>query len=205
MKLIASGPPSWLVATSSLWICLALSTSCNSQARKLLPIKVTVSKTSAKVGEQIYFDLGDMPDGSIGELNINGARYFPIQSQHYPVLVTFENGFRTFSPNVVTVTLKDIDSGLRIAADTQFKVTATLPVLTVSPDSDISMEAGKTGVFFVDGPPGSAWSVSGAPDWITLNGGASGAGRGTVQYTVHPGTSNQARSAVLSIGVCGAF
>jgi len=47
---------------------------------------------------------------------------------------------------------------------------------------------------------GYRWSVSGAPDWIKITSGAQGTGNSTVSYTVDENTTNEARSATLTIG-----
>ena len=177
-----------------------LSTSCHSRETKYAPVKITVDKTSVKLGEEITIDLGELPDGWTGVLNVNKMRYFPIDSTHFPVRVNFENGFHVFSPNEIVITLKDLDSGKHIAEDTRFKIIAIMPTFTVAPDGDGAPESGQKGIIAVTGPPAVPWSVTGVPDWITIDSGETGTGKGTVRYTIAPSTSNEVRRANISIG-----
>jgi hypothetical protein len=61
--------------------------------------------------------------------------------------------------------------------------------------------AGGSGSFSVTAPPGCAWSVSGAPAWITLTSAMSGTGESTISYQVAPnaGTPNTATLMVAEI------
>jgi len=69
---------------------------------------------------------------------------------------------------------------------------------TLSPSSASFASAGGTGSVAVTYAAGCSWSASGTPAWITITSGASGAGSGTVNYSVAANTSI-ARSATLSI------
>src|SRR5262245_22613958 len=57
-------------------------------------------------------------------------------------------------------------------------------VPTLNPGSAGSPQGGGTGYFSVSTPPGCNWSATSNVGWITVTSGASGAGAGTVSYSV---------------------
>jgi YD repeat-containing protein len=70
----------------------------------------------------------------------------------------------------------------------------------LTPGSLAFTSSGGTGKLVVSAPEGCAWSLTGAPQWITITGGASGNGNGQATFTVaaNPGTSPRV-PAVLSV------
>ena len=69
---------------------------------------------------------------------------------------------------------------------------------TLSPVSDTAQASGGTGTIKVSGGSTCAWSAQSNAPWLTIKG--SGKGDGAVTYTVAANTSNDARSASITIG-----
>ena len=70
----------------------------------------------------------------------------------------------------------------------------------IAPKSD-SVGAGvSSGQIYVTAPAGYQWSTSRVPDWITITTGEKGTGDGVVAYKVAENTSNEHRSAAITIG-----
>ena len=93
------------------------------------------------------------------------------------------------------------------AANDTFSVNLSLTInpagctYALSAGGQVFPAAGGSGSFSITAPAGCAWSVSGAPVWITLTSPMSGAGNGTVSYQVAPsaGTSQTATITVAQI------
>ena len=71
------------------------------------------------------------------------------------------------------------------------------PVL--SPSSALFSGSGGAGSVALTLPTGCVWSIAGAPSWISITSGSSGAGSGTVSYSVAAYTGTN-RTAILTIG-----
>ncbi len=71
--------------------------------------------------------------------------------------------------------------------------------VTLSASGESFPAAGGGGTVNVTADAACSWSVSGAPDWVTITGGASGSGDGTVSYTVAANTDPAARSGAMTI------
>ena len=72
--------------------------------------------------------------------------------------------------------------------------------ITVSPSTAEFGSNGGTGIVTVGAPAGCAWSATAGASWITITGGASGSGSGTVSYTLSVNTGTDVRSAPVSVG-----
>ncbi|MEZ5355048.1 MAG: SBBP repeat-containing protein [Bryobacteraceae bacterium] len=71
---------------------------------------------------------------------------------------------------------------------------------TISPGSASLGSAGGPGSFGVTAPGGCAWTAISNAAWITVTGGASGSGNGTVSYTVAGNAAGTPRSGTITIG-----
>jgi virginiamycin B lyase len=79
------------------------------------------------------------------------------------------------------------DSGGTISAPQSFSITITqAPACTylLTAGGQIFSSAGGSGSITVNTAQGCPWMVSGAPSWVTITSGASGAGTGSVNFTV---------------------
>lgn len=81
-------------------------------------------------------------------------------------------------------------------------VPQTTPTCTyqLSPTSQNFPNAGGNGTIGVTTQQGCTWNVTNGNAWITITGGSSGTGSGTVSYTVAANTSVTARSGTMTIG-----
>lgn len=90
-------------------------------------------------------------------------------------------------------------TGIITIGDRSFTVTQAGDCsFSISPTSESFGFSGGTGTVGVIAPAGCSWSVTGVPTWITITAGSSGAGNGTVSYSVqaNPGS---ARNVTLTI------
>ena len=72
--------------------------------------------------------------------------------------------------------------------------------LTIAPATKSFLAEGGTDTIAVTSPTGCAWTTTSNADWITINSGSSGAGNGTVGYSVAPNNTSALRTGTLSIG-----
>jgi all-beta uncharacterized protein/BACON domain-containing protein len=83
----------------------------------------------------------------------------------------------------------------------------------VNPTTATSAAAGGTGTIAVTGSAGCSWSAGSNDPWITVTGGTSGSGNGTVAYSVAANSATASRTGTLTVagqpvtimqaGVCG--
>lgn len=82
-------------------------------------------------------------------------------------------------------------------------VFAVAPCLDISPGSQVFLSTGGTGridVTAVSAVPGCAWTVSSDSSWITVSSATSGAGSGSVSFTVASTSLSTGRKGTLTIG-----
>jgi len=91
-------------------------------------------------------------------------------------------------------------SGTMTIAGQTFTVTQSAPgcSYSISPTQQSFPAAGGTGSVSVTAGAGCGWTASSNASWVTITGGASGSGNGTVSYAVSP-NSGVARTATLTI------
>ena len=70
---------------------------------------------------------------------------------------------------------------------------------SITPKVQYFEPAGGTGTITVTAPGNCSWTATGNPAWITINSGATGAGNGTVAYTVLANDFSITRQAVLTV------
>jgi hypothetical protein len=71
---------------------------------------------------------------------------------------------------------------------------------TFTPPSRSINATGGTGSFTVASPTGCSWTATSSDTWLTVTGGATGSGGGTVNYSVAANSSTSGRSASISVG-----
>ena len=79
-------------------------------------------------------------------------------------------------------------------------VPAPVCTITISPSSADYGAGGGSGSVSVNTAAGCAWTASAAASWITITGGSSGNGPGTVTYSLVENTTNEIRNGTLSVG-----
>jgi hypothetical protein len=70
---------------------------------------------------------------------------------------------------------------------------------TVSPTSANVAYGGGPGIVGVTVAAGCAWTATSNSTWITITGGASGTGNGTVDYSVAANSTSSARTGTLTV------
>lgn len=92
-------------------------------------------------------------------------------------------------------------SGTESAYSSEISYTAPTQscTFTISPTSQSFSSSAGSGSVTVTTQSGCSWIASSGVSWLTITSGASGAGNGTVKYTVAANTSSSARSAGLTI------
>jgi hypothetical protein len=70
---------------------------------------------------------------------------------------------------------------------------------SITPASQSFPSAGGTSSVAVTAPAGCSWSAASGASWVTVTSGASGAGNGTVTYSVAPNSGASPRSATITI------
>jgi hypothetical protein len=125
--------------------------------------------------------------------------------------ITIASGANGTGNGTVTLTIASNSttsgrsSALTIAGQTvTVDQTAVACTYTVSPTSRSLGSSGGTSTFSVGAPSGCAWTATETASWITITGGASGSGNGTVAFTVASNSATSARSATMTIGGRGA-
>jgi M6 family metalloprotease-like protein len=98
-----------------------------------------------------------------------------------------------YSP--LSLTIGDATSnGLRVS------VAYDEPCATLLPSSSKVGSQAQEGVFSISAPTGCSWTAASTADWITISGGQSGAGSGTISYSLDPNTSDATRTGIILAG-----
>jgi hypothetical protein len=70
---------------------------------------------------------------------------------------------------------------------------------TLAPDAASFSPDGGTGTVTVTAPASCAWSATASASWLTIAGGSSGSGPGSVAYSVAPNAATESRTATLTV------
>ncbi|MBI1760580.1 MAG: BACON domain-containing protein [Acidobacteria bacterium] len=76
----------------------------------------------------------------------------------------------------------------------------SLNLLTISPTTQSFTATGGSGSVAVTAQGGCTWTATSNAGFLTITAGSSGAGNGTVSFSVAPNTSQNARTGTLSVG-----
>ena len=162
---------------------------------------VTLDRNVVKYGEEVQIRTEKVPQDWSGEMLVNSLRDFEFGSKLYRLKATVQNGFNEEGPTELYILLKDSKRReIPLANRGRFRITVMPGAVKVDRESRNVDATGVTGEISVTAGAGYHWSVSGAPDWIRITSGAQGSGNSTVSYTVDKNTTNEARSATLTIG-----
>ena len=108
---------------------------------------------------------------------------------------------RVFSRSTARAGLVAVAFAALIACDNSGPATPTPApcAYTISPQSQSFTAAGGPGAVSISTAPSCSWSVAGATGWVTLLSAASGAGAGSVSFTVLPNPDQAARETTLTV------
>lgn len=117
--------------------------------------------------------------------------------------ITIAAGAAGSGSGVVTITIAGADGPPRSGTVVVAGQTVTITqgngcAFGISLDTQSVPSAGGSGTVSVTSASGCAWSAKSNASWITVTAGASGAGNGTVRFTI-AGTNGPARSGTLTI------
>src|SRR5688572_24320720 len=110
------------------------------------------------------------------------------------------SGNGTVSYSVTTNASTTSRSGSLSIAGHTFSVTqAGGCTFSISPGATTVSAAAATGTVAVTGMTGCAWTATSSASWITITGGASGSGNGSVGYSIAANTTTSARTGTVTI------
>jgi len=99
-----------------------------------------------------------------------------------------------------TSVLVNVTDGNALSAGQSFIITVRPPcIYTIGSGGQVFPAAGGARQLVVTADFGCAWTVSGAPSWVTITNGASGSGVSVVNYVVAPNSNSSALNATLTI------
>ncbi|MDB4142927.1 hypothetical protein N9733_05635, partial [Akkermansiaceae bacterium] len=103
-------------------------------------------------------------------------------------------------PRVVDSDGDGFEDGLEVAQGSNPNDTESFP-LSLDPENVDADPLGDSLSFAVNGPQGVEWSAESLADWLTITGGASGTGPGTVTYMVDRNSSTEEREAQIQVTI----
>ncbi len=173
-----------------------------SAASSRLPVaKVALDKTVVKMGEEIQIHTEQVPVGWSGELLVNSLRHFQFESRLYRLKASVDNGFNPEGPTKLYILLTDpTGSQIPVTNGGHFSIVVAPSAVILDRRSRNVEAEGVSSHLSVTASPGYHWSVGGVPSWIKIGSGIEGSGNGTISYTVEENTTNEARSARLTVG-----
>jgi hypothetical protein len=144
--------------------------------------------------------------GGVGSVNVtapNGCAWTAVSNTSFITITNGANGSGNGTVNfsvAANATTSQRTGTLTIAGQT-FTVTqagASACSYTIAPSSQSFPASGGAGILSVTAPSGCAWTATSNASFITIIGGASGTGNGTVGYTVAANTG-AARTGTLTV------
>lgn len=164
------------------------------------PVTVSLDHTRVKLDQEINVTVSHAPEGWSGEINVANGRHFPINATNHSLRVTAENGFGKTDTDLFVMLVGRDGREIALPNRGRFEVEVVPAAVSIVPDSERLSATAGSGSVRIRAAEDYNWSISGAPDWIKIDSGAQGSGNGTLQYEVAPNTTNQSRTAKLSIG-----
>jgi len=160
-----------------------------------------LDKEAVKLGDELQIRVENLQQAWSGELFVNSLRNFQFESKVYALKATVRNGFNEEGPTDLYVLLKGANRHqIPLANGGRLRVNVLPTAVKIRTESwNVTADGASRGVT-VKASPGYKWSVHGAPDWVKINSGAQGSGDGEISYTVGENTTNEARTAKLTIG-----
>jgi hypothetical protein len=163
--------------------------------------KVTIGQDAVKLGRDLEIRIDGVPEDWSGELVVNRTKRITVDSRVFRLKANARNGF---APGpIAELYLLLVDSkGQQIPVPNggRFRVSLIPSAAAVDrEDRDFSADR-RSDSFEVTARPDYQWSITDVPEWIKINSGQTGTGKGLVSYTVLENDSNESRSAVLLIG-----
>jgi hypothetical protein len=162
--------------------------------------KVTLESDVVKSGQDLVIRIDGLSDNWSGELTVNGVHNFVVDSRVFRLKANSRNGFETGQTAQVYLLLIDSRGHqIPIPNGGRFRVQVVPPSVKIDREGRNLDAEGGSGAFEVTAAPMYNWSVTGVPEWIKIDAGQTGTGKGVVNYTVQENLSNDGRSAVLRI------
>jgi|GEM_PF-2623348 len=134
-------------------------------------------------------------DAEVGSLNENTLHLWRFNGTQYQM-----------QPDAQT-TRDTTNNWVQVSGVTAFSPWVTAPAAPtvschypLSPASAALPASGGSGNFLVQTQEGCAWTAATQASWITLNGGVSGTGLGSVSYSVAPNPQTFTRTATIAVG-----
>jgi uncharacterized protein (TIGR03437 family) len=142
--------------------------------------------------------------GGTGTINIaaapSGCNWTATSTASWITINTGSSGSGNGSVGFTVAANTTVNSrvGTITAAGRTFTVTQQ-GCATIAPAFRFFDAAGGQGSVTVTSPAGCSWTTTNPDNWITINSGGSGAGNGTVNFTVAPNTSSVSRLSTLTV------
>ncbi|HWP85865.1 MAG TPA: hypothetical protein VNN17_11780 [Terriglobia bacterium] len=128
------------------------------------------------------------------------AKFATVPVQTSPLALFTEGQFTHSGTPVKRAVITFNPLGIRFALDNLSYNEVPPCVSMISPTSQTFSATGGSGTINVTAPGNCSWSANSNANFISITGGASGAGNGTVSYAVAPFTGTNARTGNISIG-----
>jgi hypothetical protein len=142
-------------------------------------------------------------DGTVTVSSAGGCNWTAASNASWITITSGASGAGTGVVNysVAANTGTTSRTGTMTIAGKTFTVTqpATSCVFTISPTSQVFPAGGGNGTVTVTTSAGCNWTASSNAAWVTISGGATGTGSGTVGFNVAANTSALSRAATLTI------
>jgi len=142
-------------------------------------------------------------DGTVTVSSAGGCNWTAASNASWITITSGASGSGTGTVNYSVASNPGTTSrtGTMTIAGKTFSVTqpATSCVFTISPTSQMFPTGGGNGTVTVTTSAGCNWTASSSAAWVTISGGATGTGSGTVGFNVAANTSALSRAATLTI------
>ncbi len=162
---------------------------------------VTFEKNTVGLDEDVQMRIDQVPASWTGELLVNSVKRFTLDSKTYKLAASLANGFREAGPTDLYVLLLDGNHKQIPLPDNGFyRITVQPTVVRLDPGKQNVGAPKESASFHVKVSAGYRWSVGAIPDWIRIDSATAGLGSGTVSYTVLENTTNDPRTASLTVG-----
>ncbi len=163
--------------------------------------RVAFDKSTVRPDEDVQISIEQVPAGWTGELLVNSVKRFPIDSKTYKLAASTDNGFRESGPTDLYVLLLDANhKQIPLPNNGFYRITVQPTAVRLDPLKENAGPQQESARLKVNVSAGYQWSVGTVPDWIRIDSGRTGFGSGTVAYTVLENTTNEPRSASLTVG-----
>ncbi len=156
-----------------------------------------VTITGTQVAGSGFFDPGSGFGCRIGASVSGGVTVNSVTYQN-PTTVVLNVSTVGASSGAKNVTITNPD-GQSVTANNLITVGSSNCTYSINPTNQSFNANGGTGSVAVTATDGCGWTAVSSAPWITITSGSSGTGNGTVNYTVAPNTTGNARTGTMTI------